>query len=99
MEYNDILKTAIKTFGEENQIIVAIEELSELQKALTKYLRGNSDTKNITEEIADVSIMLGQLILIFRNQKSLVKKMTEKSLRLEHYLRETNNENKPTGKE
>lgn len=34
-----ILESAIKTWGEEAQIVVAIEEMSELTKALSKYLR------------------------------------------------------------
>ena len=44
------------------QIIVAIEELSELQKELTKSLRDKIDKEHLTEEIADVKIMLEQVI-------------------------------------
>ena len=59
------LKRVIKTFGEEAQMIVALEELSELQKEITKHLRGKGDPRSIAEEIADVEIMLEQLKLIF----------------------------------
>lgn len=78
-----ILEGAINKWGNTLQITVAIEELSELQKALCKYLRFSGKTSRghippyfdeplapfddavIREEIADVSIMLNQLELIF----------------------------------
>ena len=60
-----ILEGAIKKFGYREQVIVAIEELSELQKELTKWLRGKCNPDGLLEEMADVSIMLNQLQLIF----------------------------------
>lgn len=63
-----ILEAAIDTWGTEMQIVVAIEEMSELTKALTKYIRADDAATivtNIREEIADVGIMLNQLSLIF----------------------------------
>lgn len=69
----------ISKFGNENQILVAIEELSELQKELLKGLRYTQEERlhNITEEMADVEIMLDQLKLIFSNKEDVeeVKKM------------------------
>lgn len=64
-------KRVIDKFGVEKQIIVAIEELSELQKALCKYLRGKGDNLSISEEMADVQIMLEQLEFIFSNTQSI----------------------------
>jgi hypothetical protein len=61
----ETLKRVIDTYGDEAQLIVAVEELSELTKAITKHLRGKGDPVNIAEEIADVEIMLEQLKLIF----------------------------------
>lgn len=60
-----ILEGAIKKFGIRPQVIVAIEELAELQKELTKRLRGKGKVEALHEEMADVSIMLNQLELIF----------------------------------
>lgn len=68
-----ILEAAIETWGEEAQIVVAIEEMSELTKALSKYLRyylaergdHGQIVADIREEMADVSIMLNQMALIF----------------------------------
>jgi NTP pyrophosphatase (non-canonical NTP hydrolase) len=63
VESKDIISAAIQTFGERNQTVVAIEELSELQKELCKLLRGNCDNdEHIAEEVADVQIMLAQLV-------------------------------------
>lgn len=50
--------------GQRNLIIV-IEELSELSKAITKALRGKLDKTNLIEEIADVTIGLKYLSEIF----------------------------------
>jgi len=71
----DIMHKAIRIWGEELQIIMAIEEMSELIKVLTKFLRLKNalDVKKtevagmIAEERADVSIMLDQLRIIFGN--------------------------------
>ena len=68
-----ILEGAIKKFGYREQVIVAIEEMAELQKELTKWLRSKGKTAGLLEEMADVSIMLNQLQLIFgilSNRKS-----------------------------
>lgn len=50
----------------DKQIIVAIEELSELQKELCKSLRGKTNIANILEEMADVYIMLNQMQMYFK---------------------------------
>ena len=60
-----VLQRAIDEWGKENQTIVAIEELSELQKELTKTLRGYDRTDGLIEEMADVYIMLGQIKLMY----------------------------------
>lgn len=56
-----VLQTALNYFGFSNQVDVAIEEMAELTQALIHNRRGRQS--NIAEEIADVVIMLDQLIL------------------------------------
>lgn len=79
-----IYEDAISKWGPEHQTIIAIEEMSELTKALVKRLRcrepEDSDTvrrleTDIREEMADVSIMLNQLALIFgdANEEEIAK--------------------------
>lgn len=59
-----ILYDVITIYGKQHQLIVTMEELSELTKELTKSLRGKEIRDNICEELADVVIMLCQLMLI-----------------------------------
>lgn len=69
-----------KKYGETAQLVVAIEELSELQKELCKDIRGKGKRENIIEEIADVSIMLEQLYLIYQIDSQEVNKVINKKL-------------------
>ena len=64
----EIINKAIIKNGVQAQVDVAIEEMSELIKALLKYRRGGSDNKlyaDIIKEIADVEIMLDQLKILY----------------------------------
>lgn len=79
---SEIVRQAIDMFGEQSQIIVAIEELSELQKELCKLLRGHYHISNMSEEMADVEIMLEQLKLIFNNRDNIENWKQTKLLRL-----------------
>ena len=65
MRKEEILKKAIEHYGKKNQIVKAIEELSELQKELCTYLLNHNNQNALAEEIADVSIMLEQCKIIF----------------------------------
>ena len=51
--------------NQHKQVYVAIEELSELTKELTKHLRGDTNIDNITEEIADCVIVIETMKLYF----------------------------------
>ena len=88
MDEKEFYEKIIFHLGDKNQITVAIEELSELQKELCKYLRGDMDYYNIAEEIADVEIMLEQLKIIFLNKSDVEETKKEKINRtIERYLR------------
>lgn len=79
---------AIETYGINNQVIVAIEELSELQKELCKVLRINlgRPRSRMAEEIADVEIMLEQLKMIFKNDENVEMYRLDKVVRLKTRL-------------
>lgn len=62
---NLVLEELVEKYGDK-QVIVAIEELSELQKELCKHLRDKTNIENITEELADVYIMLYQMQYLFK---------------------------------
>lgn len=63
------LNTIVETYGSDKQEDMAIEEYSELIKAILKFRRSNakdSDLRDaVIDEIADVQIMLTQLGIIF----------------------------------
>lgn len=46
----------------QEDLIVTMEELAELQQAISKYLRDKPDFDNIHEEVADVLLCLDKLI-------------------------------------
>ena len=96
IDYSERCKTytkAMLAFGERNQLIVAIEELSECQKEICKILRGGEDFRNLAEEIADATIMLEQIQLIFSINDCVCNFMDEKIKRLEDRVKWSKLEN------
>ena len=62
----ETMQHAYEHYGKQTQIIVCIEEMSELTKELTKHLRdSNTSLNGITEEVADVSIVIDKIQMIF----------------------------------
>lgn len=59
---DDRLKTIADHYGLDSQLNILQEELSELIQAVSKFRRG--DPSHIIEEIADVYIMLEQVIFL-----------------------------------
>ena len=80
------LINAIAHYGAKPQLIVAIEEMAELQKELTKVLRGFGNAAHLAEEIADVEIMLAQLKLIFLCERDMEEWRKKKLERLEERI-------------
>lgn len=81
--YND----AIDKYGDRAQTMVAIEEMSELTKELCKWLEGRQDDLDrITQEIADVTIMMEQLRIIFDCNEDVCQEMDFKIERLSKRL-------------
>lgn len=84
-----IIEDAVATYGPLMQMVVAIEELSELQKELAKCIR-NGDLERQTlamnpalaEEMADVEIMLMQLYCMAGNRKTVYEIAESKLKRL-----------------
>ena len=74
-----ILKAAIEKYGRGTQRDKAIEELSELIRALARC----DDTENLAEEMADVRIMLDQLEIIFGNGQKVAAWEVKKLRRLD----------------
>lgn len=86
MTEKQIYETALKEFGIEMQRLVLFEEVGELMQAISKFHRDLpndlatiSQLQNIFEEIADVQIMLEQMIIFYT-----------KLLKLQNYERKYN---------
>ena len=70
---NEIYRKAIDTYGVDNQLFQLCEEMAELMKAVNKWRRNKhlaekypSYVGDVTEEIADVEIMLDQLQIMLK---------------------------------
>ena len=61
---NEILLSALTKWGAGMQTVMVFEEMAELQKELCKSLRGKDNRGYIAEEIADVRIMLDQMVIL-----------------------------------
>ena len=86
MEENKILERALDAYGVDAQLVVCIEEMSELTKELCKAFRGKENEDAIAEEIADVEIMLQQMILAFGLEAKTDEWWRRKLERLEQRL-------------
>lgn len=82
----DIMNKAITTYGRDLQMLMAIEEMSELTKEICKYKRHGFYVDNIAEEIADVTIMLEQLKMMFDVYPEVETNIDLKLQRLEKRL-------------
>lgn len=59
---------------QDKSMVIAMEELAELQQAISKGIRGKLNKDNLTEEIADVYIVLDWIKTYFSvNDEELAK--------------------------
>ena len=77
-----VYQAAIQKWGIALQIIVAIEEMSELTKELCKDRRSKLVRESLIDEIADVTIMMEQLRVIFGINEEVCRRMDAKVRRL-----------------
>ena len=59
------MKLLIDHYGQESQKMMLLEEMAELQKEICKEFRGELNKEAITEEVADVLIMLEQVQMMY----------------------------------
>lgn len=95
---NTVIKQMLSKFGEDSQIDVAIEEMSELIKELIKYKRSKlhfrerqaASRDHVVEEIGDVMFMIEYLKRIFNiSDEDIAAIVTQKAMRTkERYIYE-----------
>lgn len=66
-----VFRAALDTWGVEAQMKKMVEELGELIVAAAKTLNQADNAGNLTEEMADVEIMLEQIKLVFNTQAAI----------------------------
>lgn len=77
-----VYKRAIEKYGQDMQLVIAMEELAELQKEVSKVIRGKWDFGHLLEELADVRIMVEQIEMMFNLGPAVVDEMCRKMNRL-----------------
>lgn len=84
---NELFKKAIDVYGIEPQFNMVFEECGELINALAKFIRGRNDKSEVITELADVSIMIGQMAYLF-GYDDFIKERDAKLERLKERLKE-----------
>lgn len=89
-KYIKIIKEIINHYGKEKQVLQSIEEMSELTKELLKNINRNRENETeIILEMADVIIMIIQLIEIFGiDHEKILGAIEYKLLRQEERMKE-----------
>lgn len=75
-----IMAEIISYYGHESQKMMLLEEMSELQKEICKDMRYDPDLEAITEEVADVLIMLEQIQMMYHISETKLHKITNEKL-------------------
>ncbi len=87
-ERKQFYQAAYEKYGINSQIVIAIEEMSELTKEICKISRGRGNIESLAEEIADVTIMMEQLRVIYDINDLICDYMDAKIRRLQIRLEE-----------
>lgn len=85
-EERAILRAAVERWPD-NRDLLAVEEMAELSAALMHLRRGKVDISAVYAEMADVFIMLEQLMGLFGNPPEVLRIRAAKLRRLEAILR------------
>lgn len=85
-----VYSNALDVFGGDTQLTVAVEELSECQKEICKFLRGDGDLEHLAEEVADATIMLEQVRIMFDINDATCRHMDAKIKRLKKRIEARN---------
>ena len=87
MDYSELYQQTMKKWGEQAQYDQAAEECAELIAALMHYRREKVDEQQVIDELADVTLMVGQLTWMFGEDRveAAVERKREK---LEGLLRQ-----------
>ena len=79
LEDDPLYEKAVKLWGKDTQLFMVFEEMSELQKAICKWMRNPnySTVAHIVEELADCELMFKQLLVMIQRKNIDVDRMHE----------------------
>lgn len=86
-ERKKVYMNALITYGDRKQMVKCLEELAECQQAICKILIGGENFDHLAEEIADATITLEQMRLLFNINDAVCVYMDSKVQRLDENLR------------
>lgn len=61
----DLCQQALEKWGDDVQLLKAVEELNELRSTLLHYRYNKVDRNDVLNELADVAIICNQLMIMF----------------------------------
>lgn len=95
-----IYREVIKLWGKDAQILMAVEELSELIQVLLRLRRKNRVVtyNDLASEIVDVRLMIEQIIEMYSIYDLVESKEEEKIIKLKKYMKEAKDKNGKTNK-
>jgi NTP pyrophosphatase (non-canonical NTP hydrolase) len=85
MQLEQIYQATLDKWGEDAQYDQAVEECAELITALKHYRRGKVDRRAVIAELADVTLMIGQLTWMF-GADAVNREIAEKLAKLDQLL-------------
>ena len=92
MEKEKLYQITIDKWGTDAQYEQMVEECAELITALKHYQRGKVDQEAVINELADVTLMAGQLAWMF-GQENVQSAIETKLLKLDRLLNQDESEN------
>ena len=93
--YDDRAKVymnALITYGDKKQMVKCLEELAECQQAICKIILGGENFDHLAEEIADATITLEQMRMLFNINDRVCEYMDAKVERLDRNLQKWRDE-------
>ena len=90
----ELYMDAIRNWGVDAQIDMVYEECGELLTAVSRLRRGRCTIDDVVTEMADVSIMIDQLNVMFNLGEKFDKEKSRKIKRLRDKLNEYTKKNK-----
>lgn len=82
---SDLYERAVDKYGKSHQIMVLVEEMAECTAQISKYFnRGRGTEEEVVDEIADVSILISQMSVVYG--QNLVNSINRKLNKLKGHI-------------